>query len=482
MPLVEFCGQSSRDPDNNQANTARLINCYREPIGGRSNYVIKSVLGTVGFATIPGVFTRAMKEVRGIVYFVHAGRLARLSPTGAIIDLGAVDDDESVFIDSHDGQVTIAANGRYYLFDGTTLSTPSGAAFSLVNDVLFMNQRTVIIERDGRRVAWSDVGNPASFQGDSVATAEQEDDRNLRAFQVGGSLWIFKERSIERFRNVATGFSYIPGSKIERGLLSKNLAVEMPDGVFFVGDDRLPYIAGGGGISPPLTGQNRAVETAISAGSPTHCLYHEDEGAKHLVIRFSDRPAWVLNMSTGEWHERADQEDGAWSVIAATRAFGDTLVATQDGKFLRLARVDSDVTAPLVRTMISKTLYVNEGNGFRVPLFEVRGRMGRSFLGRATSQVLATTGLVLTDAAGAALAVRTNAQAIRPARLTISVSRDYGETWSNPRTYSMGDLGEYDTRVRTRKWGHFDAAAVFRVRISDPANLPLDASAVVQVA
>jgi hypothetical protein len=480
MPLVEFCGQSAYDPDNGQANTSRLINCYREAVGGRSTYVLKSVLGTAGFASLDGVFLRAMKEVRGFLYVVHAGNLLRLSQGGVVLTLGAVDDDTTTFLSSHDGQVTIAANGRYYLWDGSAMSNPTINAFTSIQDVLFMNQRTVLIERDGRRLTWSEVGDPTDFPGDNVATAEQEDDNCLRAFQIGGSLWVFKERSIERFRNTATGFAYIPGSKIERGLRSAALAVEIPDGVFFIGNDGLPYIAGGPGISKPLSANNRAIETALKLGTPTHCLYHEDEGAKHLVVRFFDRPALVCDMATGEWHERASGQEGAWSAIVAEEAFGSSFVGTSEGNIYRLKRVNSDVEGPLIRTAVSNTFY-NGSKRFRVPLVEFRGRVGHSFLGRSTATVLSTAGLVLADGSGAALQLGTLTEAPRDAQIMLEVSKDYGETWGNPKQRSMGDLGDYGQRVTYRSLGQFRSLTL-RASISDPAALTLDASAVVEVA
>ncbi len=57
---VEFCGQSSRDPDNWQASSSRLVNCYREPSQGKTGHTIKSDLGTSAFSSVSGVFFRAI--------------------------------------------------------------------------------------------------------------------------------------------------------------------------------------------------------------------------------------------------------------------------------------------------------------------------------------------------------------------------------------------------------------------------------------
>lgn len=452
MPVIEFAGQSSRDADNAQNSPQRLVNCYREPTGGRSGKVIKSVLGTTALVTLDGVFLRAMTELNGFVYVVHGGRLLRLSSGGDTLDQDGLDDDPQTFMSSNNGSVTIAANGKYYVWNGTSMLTPANLAFTLVADVAFMGQRTVLLEKGGRKVQWSSLAAPATLDATNFATTEQRDDNNLRVFENGGLLWIFKERSIERWQNTGAGFSYLPGSLIERGLKSASLAAQIPDGVFFVGNDGLPYIAQAGGITQPLSGGNRAVETALSTSEPTHCLYHEDEGAKHCVIRFADRPAWVLNLSTGEWHERAGYLDDPWSAICSVRAFGVDLVGMPEGGIHRLERVTVDAGEPLVRTMVSKPLRLpDRPRGFRVPYVQFWGQVGIPPIDDG------------------------------PAEFMFSASQDYGKTWRSERQISMGSEGEFGKVMRLRGLGHFPDAMVMRVSISDPYELTIDAECEVQI-
>ena len=84
MPQVEFVGQSSQDPDNTGANPSRLLNLYREAIGGRSQRVLKSVLGMAPFADIDGVFLQAMHEVRGAIYIVLGGGLYKVTENATV--------------------------------------------------------------------------------------------------------------------------------------------------------------------------------------------------------------------------------------------------------------------------------------------------------------------------------------------------------------------------------------------------------------
>lgn len=476
MPRIEFVGQSAKDSDNGPANTSRLINCYRQVVAGRTARVLKSVLGTTGFADLPGVFMRAMHATGGYVHVAHGGNLLRVSSEGGVQTLGAIEDDVETFVSSNNGLITVAAGGNYYVWNGV-LSLPANVAFDRVGDCLFMNQRTVLIEENGRRVQWSAVADASDLDAADVATTEQEDDLNLRGFQVGGQLWIFKETSIERWRNTATGFSYIPGSKIDRGLKARRLAVAVPGGVFFVGDDNRAYIAAAGGISSPVS--TIAVETAIKQGTPTNCFYFPDEGSEFYVIRFSDRPAWCLNLQTGEWNERATGEDGPWDVVETVRAFDTTLGGTDLGGLYRFDRVNSDVSGSLIRTAVGNTIY-NDSNRFNIPQFELRGRVGRSSLDQASVGVVSTKGLALDAGGGFALQASPVQIASYEASLTLEVSRDYGETWGYPKVRPMGAFGEYNKRMVFRALGRHRAFTP-RVRVSDPEELTLDAEAIVRV-
>jgi len=53
--------------------------------------------------------------------------------------------------------------------------------------------------------------------------------------------------------------------------------------------------------------------------------------------------------------------------------------------------------------------------------------------------------------------------------ITLEVSKDNGRTWSNPRMLSMGQIGQYSTRVIARRFGS-SRDFVFRFRLTDPVK------------
>ncbi len=452
MAVVEFVGQSAQDSDNGQVSTSRLINLYREPVkhGDRTRYALKSVLGREAFCDFGTVFLRALGEVDSKLYAASGSALYQVTKSGDAVRLGAIPDSEETTItgsrNNTTGNVTICADGRYFVWDGDTLTEPAAGAFSNFASVSYIGGYTVLIEKDGRRVQWSDLADPTTLPGVNFATTEQRDDNNLRAMVIGGNLWIFKERSIEIWyvtgASGASALAPVSGQVIDTGLKAFGLLAKFRAGAFFVGEDGIAYISDGTGIRPVST---TAVETAIADGDPTHCFYYEDEGHKFCVIRFQDRPAWVLDTSTGEWHERAEgAEHSAWQTVAMTKAFGKWISGDNLGELFTMARNNVDGPNELLRTAVSRTVF-NDHEPFVVDKLEFSGRVGRSKLSR--------------DPQG-----------------WIRVSKDHGATWSLSKHRSWGALGEYDHRVTYRNMGQFRQFTV-ELNMSDPVDIPINASA-----
>lgn len=460
MPAIEFVTQSNRDSDNRAATSERLVNFYPEPLpaGARARFSLKSVLGSAAWVDTGGVFIRAVAMIPDLdaasadrLYFAVGGEARCISSEdGTEVTLGAVPDDATTTISGNNGDVTICAGGEYHLWDGTTFTQPTAGAFSDFGSVEFLGGYTILTERNGRQIQWTALADPSSLPGLNFATAEARDDVILRGVAINGNLWVFKTTSIEVWQVTGLAseeaFSAIPGLVIERGLRAFNLVTKFPGGAFFVGSDNVPYLAGG---AETRALANLGVQTAIENSEPTHCHYHEDEGHKFLTLRFADRPAWVFDLSTGLWHERAEGEEGAWPATGAVKVFGKWRTANNDGTLRTLARTNADQDGALIRRAVSQTIY-NGGQRFRVPELEMTGRVGASDLGRE-------------------------------ARLGLRVSRDGGQTFGALVERDMGALGQYDQRMVFRPLGQQRSFCV-EARISDPADLTLYSSANVRLA
>ena len=482
MPKVEFVGQSKRDEDNAGATSSRLVNCYREAVGERSGFVLKPVLGMSAFGTTSDVLTRAMHRAEDWIYAAVGGNLHRVASNGDTVSLASITDDVDTSISSNNGNICVVSGGEYKVWDGTTLNTPTAGAFSDFGSVEFLGQRTILTERNGRRFQWSNVADPETLDGLNFATAESRDDDILRAVAFADVLWLFKERSIERWYQ--TGLSGADalrpqtGATIDVGLKGYNLVCKAPATMAMVGSDNKFYLIGPGGVQVIST---TGVETAIKQKTPTHCFYYEDEGHSFLVLRFSDRPAWVFDLSLKEWHERAEGLDlDQWNALACAEIDDKFIVGTVGGDFLRLARTQLDQGVPLICQATGRTLRL-DGKRFRIPAFELLTRVGVSTEARYEVLNVLTGTVEVVEEAGGGLVVDAKTNEELAGNITLEMSKDFGKTWTAPKQRSMGALGDYDHRVIWRALGQFRQATP-RITWSDVTDTPVDAEGVVEIA
>lgn len=473
---LEWAGQSRDDDDAGQLEPTRLINCYRV-VNGDALY-IRSVLGMTQIEALEEVFLRVMAELDGVLHVVHAGKLATVN--GGVTTLATgINDDAQTTIAGNNGDITIAAGGEYYVWDGTTLTTPATGAFSSVGSVDFFEQKTIITEKDGRRVSWSALADATDFDALDFATAEARDDKIIRGLAVGGTFWVFKEQSIEIWANDgAGGLSVLPGQVIDRGIKAFSLLTRVPGGAFFIGDDGVAYLGGGTDITPIST---QAVSSAIRNGSPTHCFYYEDEGQKIVVIRFNDRASWCCDLSTREWHERAQGPTLApWDVIAAARAGGEQYVGTINSRVCRMDRSNRDFGGALVRRMVSRTLDA-DGKRFRVNRVHLVPRVGWSDIGADAGSVIGTgTGDATGVGDGSAVGENAIDPDAAPSYLQYRVSRTRGKTWGTENWRSLGKLGDFLRSVTLRNLG-VTRAFNLELTLADPVEVPMSAIASVDI-
>lgn len=439
---IEFVGQTAKDQDNVQANPSRLVNAYREPViaVGRTKYAIKSVLGSEVAATVSGIFVRAIERVAGKVYVVHAGSASEVNlTTGSVTLLGAVDDSVNASISGNNSDVVFASGGKYYLWDGATISEPAAGAFTSIGSVTFIANRTVITEKDGRRFEWSDTANASNLPGLNFSTADGRDDDILRGAAINGMLYLFKEESIEVWFPTggagAEAFERQAGGIIDVGLKSFGLLALFDGGAFMIGDDGRAHIIGQG-ITPVSTPN---VETMIEQNGPKACSVYGDEGHTFLCIHFGTGPSACYDLATGEWHERAFGANlEAWQVVGSVRDNGIWYHARIGGDIDKMLRNNMDGSYPLVRELTSRSAD-NDGDYFPINRLELPLRQG-----------------------------------FNAGTVELSMSRDGGVTWGSPKPKAIGPVGKYGNCVCWTALGAFKQATA-KIRISDAIEVSFDA-------
>jgi len=443
MPKLTFVTQSSRFDSAKSFTSERLVNLYpvAGPAGAKSPILLRPVLGQSVFSSISVGITRAIAEVNGVLYIVGSGSLYSLTEAGVWMNLGSIDDDVVTTISGNGDYVVVVAGGKYYVYDGVSISEPAGGRFDGGGTATYIDNRTIITEYGGQEFEWTDLADPTSRQALNYATNGSKNDKTLLVLADRRELWFFGEDSSEVFYNTGQSgpdaFVRISGGAIETGILAANLAVKMSAGIFLVGNDGVAYITNGLNLTPVST---PAISQAINKSTPTHCFYYEDDGHKFCVIRFGDRPAYVFDITTGIWHERATGEFGPWEVVGMAKLAGSWHCALDSGKVYKVGRTGADISGAIIKTAISKTLTV-DGKLFGVGKVEVLASVGASDIGR-------------------------------DAVISMAASKDSGLTWGTARERSLGDLGDTMQVVKWHGNGRWYNFAV-KLQITDPADVSL---------
>lgn len=444
MPRLEFVGSSARDQLNAKANPSRLVNGYREPMmpGGKGQHVLRSVPGMARIAQLPGVFMRDMTLFQGDIFAACGGNLFSVADGGSSVTVGAMEDSDQTSMAENNGTLCIAAGGVYRTSDGTTVSAPvATGAVTNAGSVAYLGGYTLVFEQDGRKVQWSGLVAPTSFNGTHFASAEITADPIVRGIVFKDAVYIFKASGFERWGVTglagAGAFARIDGAQAEPGLAGFNLITQYPNGFAYVGTDGKVY-ALAGGLTPIST---PPVEVALTENTAVKLFYYERRGHGFICLIFSDAMAWCYDIATGEWHERGENEL-PWSARGSVKMGDGWYVGTDAGKVALLSPVCTDFGEPLIRRYVSYTL--SQSEQFSVSKIEAFPRVGLDV--QATSDMSA-------------------------AKVTLRTSRD-GFTWSADKDRSVGDTGKYLTRLTWRRLGLFRDATV-ELSLSCEADLPL---------
>lgn len=448
MPAVQFVGLSRRDSDNPQANSARLVNLYREKVS-ETEFTLKSVLSmSPAHASFDGMFVRAMGEFWGTLYAVCNGGVYSVDFNGGQTKLFDIDDGKQTTLSSNgSGTLTICANGKYYLWDGSDLTEPTGGAFDEYSSVDFLNHYTLLTKKNGRQFQWSAIADPATLDGYYFTTADGTDDNIVRGMVIGGKYWVFKDSSYEVWYNTgddgADAFARVTGAVFNTGLAGFHLICQFGDAAFFIGNDGRAHLAAG------LTTESvssAAVETAIAQHDPQNCFTYEDEGHTFCCITFKDAPAWCYDVQTQEWHERAvGVTHEPWDARCSAKFGGRWFVGRGTGIVSLLGRSNTDGDGvPLLREAVSSTMRA-DGKRFIVSEAEVFPSQG-----------------------------------ITGKNMWLAVSRDAGMTWSLDKVLPLGGVGNYGRRAIWRNLGQARQFTA-RLRWSDPADISVMAQARVAI-
>jgi hypothetical protein len=446
-----------------QASGGRLINCYPEKLSTTAavQYAYPRVPGLINFATTSGNNFRGGIFVGSFLYVVNGASVYQIAQNGTVVQYAnSVPGSGPVFLARDNAAVpdiVIVAPGV-----GAFVLDTVGNAVNNYPDANVNNQGTpnavdflkgfFFFTYGNAKTQASGVNN-TSIDTTMFATAESKPDTLYRPIPLGnGQLLLCGSNSIEVWGGANTTgypFSYI--STINRGVIGPYAINGAQDGfgkgIFFVSDDLKTYTLNGytpqliSSTDVDLAVKHETNKTAIRLGT------YVASGHGFVCISGSNW-TWEYEVDAGSWHERQSYQQTSWRGTQPVMAWNN---AWYCGDMLSGAvlRIDGDVHDEL-------------GQPLRI-------RIETGPFGQFPQQVRINT-IELLCTKGVGIATGIDPQQTEPA-IEIQISRDGGQSWSNPRPVKIGRQALTDLRVRSSIWGQAEVQGV-RWRFSEASAVP----------
>jgi hypothetical protein len=441
-----------------QAAGGRLLNCYPEklPATAGKPYAYWRTPGLKPWGTSPASNYRGALLVGNVLYAVidqtvfsfNSGGGAGAALSGVIPGTLPVTMARNN-AGAPDVVIVAPGDGAFIVSAGVVANYPD-ADVGQPNAVVFHKGFFIFTYGDGKTRA-SDV-NSLNISTTSVATAESKPDTLFRPIPLGnGQLLLCGSNTIEVWgglNDVGYPFSYV--QTIGRGIVGINAIAGHDDGfgkgIFFVGDDMKVSTLTGYTPTPISVPDLDLLIEAEPVKSAITVSVYVSQG--HGVVAVQG-PAWCWEYDTTlqNWHERKSHLQQYWRGRFPVAAFGVWICG--DLKSGNLATIDG-----LTNTEFGDPLLIQMETG-PMPAFPYPIRVN---------------GIELYLTKGVGKATGADPLETDP-DISISISRDGGQTWSNPRVVKIGRQSLTDQRVRASIWGQAQNQGVrWRLRESAPLS------------
>jgi len=440
LPLISAPGRDS------QATGGRIVNAYMEKLSSTAGqkYAYWRAPGLKLFKDTTGTVFRGALVVGSLLYFIVGDKAYSVTSGGTVTAMtGTVSGTASVFMARNNAStpdivIVSPGDGAQVIASGAVSSYPD-ADVGQPNSVVFHKGFFVFTYGDGK-TRTSGI-NATSIATTDVATAESKPDSLLRAIPLGnGQILLCGDASMEVWggqNDTAYPWSYI--ATIPRGIIGAYAIAGHEDGfgkgIFFVGDDFGVHTLNGyqtSKISPPDLDLAISRETVKSTIRVSVFI---SAGRSFVAVQGANW-CWVYDVGEQTWHERESYLVKYWRACFPVKAFDKWLCGDLN-------------TGDLLEISMDEQTEVGD------PL---RMRIQTGPAGAFPAAVrINSIELYLTKGAG-------NAEGLDPVEtapdIEISISRDGGNTWKDPRVVEIGRQALTSGRVRSSIWGLADVQGV----------------------
>lgn len=440
-----------------QASGGRLINTYPDQLSATAGQQIAywRVPGLKAFGATAGTTFRGGLEVGNLAYAVFDDLVFSFDDTGTATQLtgipvpGAVPvfiarDNAAtphiVIVSPGDGAVIIAS-GAVAAYPDADVGQPN-SVYNLKSFFIFTYGDGTIRNTDADSLNINTLNQ---------AAAESKPDTLYRAFDVGnGQLGLAGSASLEIWGGLnTTGFVFSYISTINRGIVGPNAISGFQDGfgkgIFAVTDDFTVSQLNGYQWSTISTTDvedaitKEADKTLITVG----CYVSRGRG---FVIVQAPTWCWEFDTKAQSWHERQSHLNTDCRILYPFKAFDKWLCGDKrSGNIIEIDGPTQDEIGDPLRMRIETGPFGAFPSTIRINTLE----------------------LYITKGAG--IATGTDPVQTDP-DVEISVSRDGGFTFSNPRPVKIGQQSLAEGRVRPSIWGQAEVQGV-RWRLDESSNV-----------
>jgi hypothetical protein len=442
-------------------NAGRAVNLYT--VSNETGKEPTALYGTAGiklFSTADnGPIRGEFSSTNGRAFVVSANKLYEVLSDGYNTERGTILTSSSIVsMSENPTQLAICDGTSVYIFTYATnvLAKVTDPDLPVASTICFLDGYFIINKTKTGSFYISQINNGTSWEALDFATAESSPDQLKRVLSGIGQLWLLGDKTSEIWTNTGASsfpFERVSGAKMEVGILAPHTALAIDNSVFWVGKDDIGsgIVYRANGYTPQRI-STEAIELIIQSASDIENLraytYQESGHVFYVITGGSLETTLVYDISTGLWHERAYLVDGEYQPqrgCCGMFAFGKYLVGdSENGNIYHLSQnFYSDNGDEIVRDFISNHIS-NENERFRVNTLELAMEVG---VGLQTGQG-------------------------SDPKVSLRVSTDQGQTWSNWYDTPIGKAGKYKTKV---SWNRLGTAETFTfwVRISDPVKVSL---------
>lgn len=424
----------------------------------------ETLFGTAGLEEVASTGTvqnqnRGSHEMNGVPYFVNGTSFYSLVetivngvPVYTLTNYGTVAGTARVSMADNGTQLMILVpSGAGYIFTHTantfvTITDVDFTANGLPQFVVFIDSYFVVTTNTKKFIC-SAPNNGTSWNALDYGTAESDPDDTVAPVVFKNQLFISGSETIEAFQNIGgTDFPFQrTGLFLQKGVYAPYSLINVQDSFMFIG--------GGSNESPAvwaLSGNSTVKVSTIPIDSILQGLSSDQlaavfswtyaQNGAYFVGFTLPTTTFVYDLTSKRWHERksvVSGQLGAFRVASMVQAYNHVLCGDSiDG---RIGLLDpsyySEYGEDIIRT-VSTQPFQNTMYSFFVPSIELTVESGVG-----------------------------NTTVVDP-QISMERSRD-GKTWSDPRSRSIGKVGEYDRRAIWRRNGYVNRFEIFRFTLTD---------------